>query len=65
MKTNARTEAVRLVLQLKGIDPERFEARWVSSAEAPKFVEVVTQFSEKIRRLGPNPLRVKKAAEAC
>lgn len=65
MKTNARTEVVRLVLQLKGIDPERFETRWVSSAEAPKFVEVVTQFSEKIRRLGPNPLRLKKTAEAC
>jgi F420-non-reducing hydrogenase iron-sulfur subunit len=27
----------------------------VSSAEAPRFAEVVTRFTEKIRNLGPNP----------
>jgi F420-non-reducing hydrogenase iron-sulfur subunit len=38
----------------------------VSSAEAPRFAEVVTKFVEKIRALGPNPLRPEKieAAEA-
>jgi len=28
----------------------------VSSAEAPRFAEVVTRFTETIRALGPNPL---------
>lgn len=36
---------------------ERLHLSWISSAEAGKFVEVVSQFTEKIRELGPNPLR--------
>lgn len=39
----------------------RLHLEWISSAEAQKFVEVVTVFTEKIRALGPNPLAVKKA----
>jgi len=35
----------------------RLHLEWISSAEAQKFVQVVTDFTEKIRRLGPNPLR--------
>lgn len=39
------------------MDPQRFAIEWVSSAEAPRFAEVVTRFTEIIRTLGPNPLR--------
>ena len=35
----------------------RLHLEWISSAEAQKFVQVVTEFTEKIRRLGPNPLK--------
>jgi F420-non-reducing hydrogenase iron-sulfur subunit len=42
-----------------GIDPDRFRIEWVSSAEAPRFQEVVTEFTDKIKSLGPNPLRSK------
>jgi F420-non-reducing hydrogenase iron-sulfur subunit len=34
----------------------RLHLEWISSAEAQKFVQVVTDFTEKIRALGPNPL---------
>ena len=34
----------------------RLHLAWISSAEAQKFVRVVTDFTAKIRRLGPNPL---------
>ena len=47
-----------------GIDPERFAIEWVSSAEAPRFAELVTKFTEKIRALGPNPAREAKAKAA-
>jgi F420-non-reducing hydrogenase iron-sulfur subunit len=52
------------VLEDLGIDPERFAIEWVSSAEAPRFAQVVTEFTEKIKSLGPNPLKQaqKKAA---
>jgi len=57
-----RGEATRMVLDVQGIDPDRFGIEWVSSAEAPRFAEVVTQFTEKIRRIGPNPIPRRKAA---
>jgi len=34
----------------------RLHLEWISSAEAQKFVQVITDFTEKIRMLGPNPL---------
>lgn len=34
----------------------RLHLEWISSAEAQKFVQVVSDFTEKIRALGPNPL---------
>jgi F420-non-reducing hydrogenase iron-sulfur subunit len=42
------------MLQENGINPERFAIEWVSSAEAPRFAEVVTRFTQKIRLLGPS-----------
>jgi F420-non-reducing hydrogenase iron-sulfur subunit len=45
-------------LQDIAVDPERFAIEWVSSAEAPRFAKVVTAFTEKIRALGPNPLKL-------
>ena len=60
----ARSEAIQLVLEDMGIDPERFAIEWVSSAEAPRFAELVTKFTEKIRELGPNPVRESKAMAA-
>ena len=34
----------------------RLHLAWISSAEAQKFVQVVTDFTKKIKSLGPNPL---------
>jgi len=34
----------------------RLHLEWISSAEAHKFVQVVTDFTEKIKDLGPSPL---------
>ena len=59
-----RSEAIRVVLEVQGIDPERFGIEWVSSAEAPRFAEVVTKFTEKIRHIGPSPIPRRKAVAA-
>ena len=40
----------------------RVHLEWISSAEAQKFVQVITDFTEKIRMLGPNPLPAYAAA---
>jgi len=34
----------------------RLHLDWISSAEAQKFVQVVTSFTNKIQLLGPSPL---------
>jgi F420-non-reducing hydrogenase iron-sulfur subunit len=54
----------KIVLDNLGIDPNRFRTAWVSSAEAPKFAEVVTTFIGDIKKLGPNPLKETKAKAA-
>jgi F420-non-reducing hydrogenase iron-sulfur subunit len=35
---------------------DRLSLVWISSAEAQKYVRAITDFTEKIRRLGPSPL---------
>ncbi len=34
----------------------RLRLEWISSAEATKFVQVISEFTEQIRALGPSPL---------
>jgi F420-non-reducing hydrogenase iron-sulfur subunit len=60
----ARVGATKTVLEVQGIDPDRFAIEWVSSAEAPRFAELVNRFIGRIKELGPNPLRPQKAQAA-
>ena len=43
------------LLKFMGLEG-RLHLAWISSAEAQKFTQVVTEFTEKISQLGPNPL---------
>ena len=36
-----------------GVDNDRFQMSWVSAAEGPKFAEVVTKFTDRVKKLGP------------
>lgn len=54
---------IRTVLEDSGIDPRRFALEWVSSAEAPRFAELVTNFTESIRALGPQVPVLDKSAQ--
>lgn len=40
-----------------GLESERFRLSWVSASDGPRYAEVVKEFTEKIRKLGPNPAR--------
>lgn len=42
------------LLEYNGIDPNRFQAKWISGSEAAKFRDTVTEVSEQIKKLGPN-----------
>jgi F420-non-reducing hydrogenase iron-sulfur subunit len=52
-RTAKRFPVLRRLLEYIGIEPERLRLDWVSSAEAPKFQQVVNEFTEAIRELGP------------
>ncbi len=44
---------VRKVLSDIGIRPERFSLQWASAAEAPRFVNLITDFTREMKDLGP------------
>lgn len=46
-------DAASKLLSHAGINPRRLSLEWVSAAEAPRFVSIVTGFSETIKSLGP------------
>jgi hypothetical protein len=51
------------MLDFCGVERDRLRARWVSSAEAPEFVEEVNSFVDALKLLGPSPLNVKMKAK--
>jgi len=63
LRAKRRTALARQVLAEAGIEPERLEMFNLSSADGPKFVEIIKTMTERIKALGPNPLRRKVAQE--
>lgn len=41
------------LLEYIGLEPDRFQIRWISGAEAGKFRDVITEFCNRITELGP------------
>ncbi len=58
VKAKSRVETTKKSLKVFGIDLERLEIGFASSSEGQKFATMMTDFVERIRKLGPNPLRV-------
>jgi hypothetical protein len=40
-----------------GLEPERLEMYFLSSAEGIRFAEIATEMTERARALGPSPLK--------
>jgi len=54
--TRRRAHVLKRLLEYIGLEPERFQLRWVSAAEGARFAAVVKEAAEKITALGPNRL---------
>jgi F420-non-reducing hydrogenase iron-sulfur subunit len=52
-----RIDYVKTLLGELGLEPERVEMYNMSSAMGPRFAEVANEFTDRIRALGPSPLR--------
>ncbi len=44
------------LLECIGIDPARLHLGWISASEGPQFAQLVRNFVEETKGLGPNPL---------
>ena len=40
------------LMEHMGVEPERIQFSWISSAESTKFVDVATQVTEAVKSLG-------------
>jgi len=54
VKAENRKEAIEMMLEDFGIEPERFRLEWVSASEGPRFAELVREMTETVRALGPS-----------
>ena len=57
-KTQRRIVLLKRAISEIGLDPRRIRLEWVSAAEGQRFARVITEFTEEIRKLGPNPLKL-------
>jgi len=57
-----RLAITRKILDFVGMEPERFRVEWISASEGKQFAEIVTEFEEQVRSLGPqNKFRINKS----
>jgi len=54
-----RFAVLRNIFDTLELEGERLRLSWVSASEGPRYAEVIREFSEKIKQLGPNPAKQK------
>jgi F420-non-reducing hydrogenase iron-sulfur subunit len=52
-KTRRRVHLLRKVLTEMGIEPQRVRLEWVSATEGARFAQVMADFVEDLKKLGP------------
>ncbi len=62
-QASRRVKFLKEVLDQVGVGAERLEMFHMSSAEGTRFAEVATEMTERIRKLGPSPVRLGRPAE--
>ena len=58
LKAESRADALFLMLEDLGIEPERYRLEWVSASEGQRFAELMKEFTGTIKSLGPSPFRM-------
>ena len=64
IRARKRVEQAQEILDSIGIGGERVQMYNLSSSEAPRFVEIAKEMTEKIREMGPNPMKLAKKKKA-
>ena len=58
-----RVEYAKELLDEVGLGGDRLEMYHIGASDAPLWVEKVTEITERVKRLGPNPLMKKPPLE--
>ena len=61
MRAKERVEYAKDLLDEVGLGGGRLEMYHIGASDAPLWVEKVIEMTERIKKLGPNPLRGKSA----
>ena len=62
LKARKKVEYVKKTLAELGIEPERVEMYNLSSAQGARFAEIANEMVDKIKELGPTPVKKNSAA---
>lgn len=62
IKAKKRVQYVKKVLEELGIEPGRVEMFNLSAGDGPRFAEIAIEMNNRIKELGPTPVKIKKAA---
>ena len=57
LHTEVKFKTLRKLLKRADFDPERLRLEWVSAAEGELFSNVIKDFTDKIKSLGPSEVR--------
>jgi coenzyme F420-reducing hydrogenase delta subunit len=63
VRARSRIDRLQGMMREIGLEPERLEMYNLSSAEGGRFAEIVTEMTDRLKKLGPSPLR-RNAGEA-
>jgi F420-non-reducing hydrogenase iron-sulfur subunit len=63
-KALRRVDFVKKLLEEVGIEPERLAMVAMSAGMGMRFAQIANEFTDQIRKLGPNPVRDAVGAEA-
>jgi coenzyme F420-reducing hydrogenase delta subunit len=63
-RARKRVEQVREILDAIGVGGERVQMYNLSSSEGPRFVQYAVEMDERIRNLGPNPIKLAGKSKA-
>ena len=51
--TLRRTNEIENIIGSLGINPDRFMRKWISASEGKLFAETITEFTDRLKKLGP------------
>lgn len=62
-KAMRRFALLKKMLRSYGVEEDRVRLEWVSASEGVRFAEVITDMTEKLRKIGPNRIKAELALD--